>query len=102
MDLEKLMEEAQKMQESLSNIDAELSETIYEGNTGGAEGVTVKVNGKNELQEVIIADELLSVDNKEVLQDMIIVAANNAVDKASQDREDKLGVAAAGLNLPEM
>ncbi len=102
MDLEKLMQEAQKMQESLSNIDAELSETIYEGNTGGEEGVTVKVNGRNEIQEVIIADELLSVENKEMLQDMILVAANNAVEKAGKDREEKLGVATAGLDIPGM
>ena len=100
MDLEKLMREAQKMQESLNEIDNELAETIYEGNSGGESGVIVKVNGRNEVQEVLINDDLMNVEDKEMLQDMIVVAANDAVAKASKDREDKLGAAAAGVNIP--
>lgn len=100
MDLEKLMQEAQKMQESLKEIDNELSETIYEGSSGGDSGVIVKVNGRNEIQEVLINDDLMNVEDKEMLQDMIVVAANDAVAKAAQEREEKLGAAAAGVNIP--
>ena len=100
MDLEKLMKEAQKMQESLNEIDNELAETLYEGSSGGEEGVIVKVNGRNELQEVLISDDLINLEDKEMLQDMIVVAANDAVSKASKDREDRLGAAAAGVSIP--
>ena len=102
MDLSKLMEQAQKMQNDLANIENELAETIYEGNSGGEEGVTVRLNGKNEMQEVIIADELMTPDNKEMLQDMILIAQNAAVEKAAKEREEKLGAATAGIKIPGM
>ena len=44
----------------------------------------------------------MSVDNKEMLQDLILIAVNEAVEKAFQDRESKLGSATSGLNLPGM
>ncbi len=54
------------------------------------------------MQFVEIADDLMSVDNKEMLQDLILIAVNEAVDKAFQDRENKLGSATSGLKLPGM
>ncbi|MBR2067781.1 MAG: YbaB/EbfC family nucleoid-associated protein, partial [Solobacterium sp.] len=93
MDIEKLFEQAQKMQEQLSNIGEELAEKIYEGNSGGSEGVTVKMNGRNEMLEVLISDELMTVDNKEMLQDMILIATNDAIDQANKDREEQMGAA---------
>ena len=102
MDINKLLEEAQKMQQDLTAISDEIDATIYEGNNGGEHGVTVKMNGKYETQEVIIADELLNVEDKEMLQDMILIASNAAVEKINADREEKLGAATAGLNFPGM
>ena len=102
MDIEKLFEQAQKMQEQLSNIGEELAEKIYEGNSGGSEGVTVKMNGRNEMLEVLISDELMTVDNKEMLQDMLLIAFNEAVNKAADDRDEKLGAATAGIKIPGM
>ena len=75
--------------------------TEYEGKAGG-NGVKVVVNGRNEVQSVEIADDLMTVDNKEMLQDLILIAVNEAVEKAFQDRENKLGSATSGLNLPGM
>ena len=99
MDFSKLMEQAQKMHQNLSDIESELAETIYTGKCGNNE-VVVKVNGNNEMQEILIADELMSLDNKEMLQDMILIAQNDAVSKAAKDREDKLGSATAGIKIP--
>ena len=100
MDIQKLMEQAKMMQDNLGKIQEELEETIYEGSTGGSEGVSVKINGRNEVQEVIISDDLMNVDDKEMLQDMILIAVNAAVEKAANDREEKLGSATQGLNIP--
>ena len=99
MDFSKLMEQAQKMQQNLTDMESELAETIYTGKCGNNE-VIVKVNGRNEMQEIQIADELMTLDNKEMLQDMILIAQNDAVGKASKDREDKLGAATAGIKIP--
>ena len=102
MDLQKLMEQAQMMRENLGRIEEELNETIYEGVSGSDESVKVKINGANEVQEVLIAEEMMNPDDREMLQDMILIAVNSAVEKAAADREEKLGVAAAGLNIPGM
>ena len=95
MDIQKLMEQARQMQDNLGKIEEELNATEYEGKAGG-NGVKVVVNGRNEVQSVEIADDLMSIDNKEMLQ------VNEAVDKAFQDRENKLGSATSGLKLPGM
>ena len=99
MDLGSLMEQAKKMQEDLGNIEQELSDTVYEGNS---QGVVVKVNGKTEMQEVIIPEEMMNPDDREMLQDLILIAQNEAVAKAAKDREEKLGAATAGLKIPGM
>ena len=104
MDIKELMEQAKKMQEDLGNIEQELQETIYEGNNGGEGGVTIKINGRFEMQECIIAEELYEAGDREMLQDMILIAQNEAVNKANQDRADKMGQATEGLDieLPEL
>ena len=99
MDLTKLMEQAKKMQQDLADMENELNETVYEG---ASQGVIVKVNGKCEMQEIVIPEEMMNPDDREMLQDLILIAQNEAVGKAAADREDKLGAATAGLKLPGM
>lgn len=99
MDFSKLMEQAQKMQQDLTEMQSELAETIYTGKCGNGE-VVVKINGHNGMQEIQIADDLMTLDNKEMLQDMILIAQNAAVEKAAKDREEKMGAATAGINIP--
>lgn len=102
MDLQKLMQQAQQMQRKMGKIQEELEATIYEGNTGGSEGVTVKVSGKNEVQEIVIADDLMDKENKEMLQDMLLIACNEALNKAAKDREEKMGAITQGVRMPGM
>lgn len=99
MDLKSLMEQAQQMQQNLSNIEEELGETVYEGNS---QGVVVKVNGRCEMQEIVIPEDMMNADDREMLQDLILIAQNEAVGKAAKDKEEKLGAATAGLKLPGM
>lgn len=98
MDLNKLMAQARQMQNSLTKIQEELNAKIYEGNTGGIEGVTVKVTGASEVVEVMIGEDLLNKENKEELQDMILIATNNALKAMEKEREEKLGDATSGLS----
>jgi hypothetical protein len=102
MDMKRLMEQAQQMQRKLKKVEEELNETIYEGVSGGSQGVSVKINGKNEFVEVNINEELLDKENKEELQDMILLAANSAVDQARTEREEKLGAITQGVSIPGM
>ncbi|MBQ9327574.1 MAG: YbaB/EbfC family nucleoid-associated protein [Solobacterium sp.] len=100
MDMRRIMEQAQKMQKQLKKVEQELQEQVYEGNSGGSEGVTVKVNGNNDALEVNIHDDLLDKDNKDMLQDMILLAFNNAVEQARVDREEKMGAITQGVTIP--
>ncbi len=102
MDLQKLMQQAQAMQKQIGKIEEELDCTVYEGNNGGENGVTAKVNGKNEVIEINICDELLLKENKEELQDMIMLAVNEAQDKAAQERKDKMDAVTQGVRMPGM
>ena len=100
MDMRRLMEQAQQMQRKLKKVEEELNETVYEGKSGGSDGVSVKINGRNEVIEVNINEELLDRENKEELQDMILLAVNSAVDQAKAEREEKLGAITQGVSIP--
>ncbi len=102
MDLQKLMQQAQKMQNDMAKIEEELAGTVYTGNSSGVDGVTIKLNGHNEVLEVTIAEELMDKENREMLQDMVLVAFNDAQEKVAKDREEKLGSITQGVNFPGM
>ena len=102
MDLSRLMQQAQQMQRELGKIEDELNSTIYEGNNGGKNGVTIKINGTYAVEEVIVGEDLLDKENKEMLQDMIMIAMNDAVTKAAEDRESKMGSVTQGVRIPGM
>ena len=102
MDMKRLMEQAQQMQRKLKELEEQLDVTEYEGKSGGSQGVSVKINGRYEILEVNINEELLDKENKEELQDMILIAMNNAVDQARVDREGKMGSVTQGVSIPGM
>lgn len=99
MDMQRLMQQAQQMQRKLAKIEEALDATIYEGKNNGVE---VKVNGKNEVTEVSIDEDLLDKENKDMLQDMVMLAVNDAQAKAKADREAKMGSVTQGVRMPGM
>ena len=94
MDLNALMKQAKQMQDDLKQAQTELENQIYEGTSNG---IVIK---KNEVQSVIIPQELM--DDKDMLEDMMLIAFNNAVEAVEKDREAKMGEATKGLNIPGM
>lgn len=98
MDIQKLMEQAQKMQSELTKIEEELNEKIYVGKS--SDNVVVKISGRGEVQEVKIAEELMNPDDREMLQDMLLIAFNDAMEQSFKEKEQKLGNATNGLNIP--
>lgn len=102
MDFQKLLEQAQQMQNSLQQTEQELNEKKYTGKTGGSNGVSITINGTYEVEEVNISEELMDVENREMLQDMILIAMNDAIDQANAEREEKMGSITQGLNIPGM
>ncbi len=95
MNMQKLMMEAQKMQAKLQKEQAELENSTYEGTSSL---VTVVINGKKEVKSVKLnLDEDISKEDAEMLEDMIMVAMNDAVKKAEADKEKRLGKYGQGL-----
>ena len=94
MNMQKLMQEAQKMQMQLQKDQKELENTVYEGISSN---VKVKMNGKYELTEVKLDMDEISVDDKDLIEDMLMVAVNDAVKKIGKDKEKKMGKYGQGI-----
>lgn len=95
MNMQKLMMEAQKMQAKLQKEQTELENSTYDGSSSL---VTIVINGKKEVKSVKInIDEDITNDDIEMLEDMIMVAMNDAVKKADADKEKRLGKYSQGL-----
>ena len=95
MNMQKLMMEAQKMQAKLQKEQKELESSTYEGNSSF---VNVVVNGKKEVKSIKInIEEDITKDDIEMLEDMIMLAMNDAVNKAEADKEKRLGKYGQGL-----
>lgn len=88
MNMQALMKQAQKMQKELLQTQSELENNKYEGNSSF---VNVVVNGKKEVLSIKInADEDIKKDEMDLLEDMVLVAVNEALKKAENDKEKKL------------
>lgn len=93
--MQRILQEAQKMQAQIQKEQKELEGTIYEGNSSI---VSVKMNGKYQIVEVKVnLDEAIDASDKEMLEDMILLAVNDATKKIAQDKEKKMGKFGQGL-----
>ena len=96
MNIQQMMKQAQQMQERLQKQMAELR---VEGNAGGGM-VTVIVNGAKQIQSLTIDPEVVSKDDVEMLQDLIVAAINDAQRKADEEMSQKMGGMMGGLKIP--
>jgi len=98
----KMLKQAQDMQKRIESVQAELSDTVIDVDSGGGM-VRIKINGKLELLELNIDSEVLKED-KEIIEDLIIAAVNKGISKAQSDSQDKMnsvtGGMLSGLNIP--
>lgn len=93
-----MMKQAQKMQEDMQKAQQEIANMEVEGQAGGGM-VKVLMNGRHELRRVNI-DESLMQDDKEMIEDLLAAAVNDAVRKIEQESASKMSGVTAGMNLP--
>lgn len=93
-----LMKQAQKMQEQLQRAQAQLAEAEVTGESG-AGLVKITMNGRHDVKRVELDDSLMSED-KELLEDLLAAAVNDAVRKIEQRNQDEMGKLTAGMGLP--
>lgn len=94
-----MIKQAQKMQEQMMKAQQEIEETEVEASSGGGM-VTVKATGKKEILEIIIKPEAVDPDDVEMLQDLVMVAVNDALSKADALTQEKMGALTGGISIP--
>jgi len=96
MDLNKLMKQAQEMQEQMAKAQEELRNETVEASAGGGM-VTIKATGGLEIVEIKISPDAIDPDDPDLLADMVLAAVNEALRSAQSLVEAKLGSAMGGL-----
>ena len=93
-----LMQQAQKMQDDLKKVQDEIAAMQVQGESGGGL-VTIVMTGKREARKVTIDDSLLGED-KDMLEDLVAAAINDAVNKVAKMKKEKMSAMTAGFPLP--
>lgn len=96
--ISEMMEQAQKMQADMQKAQADLANAEITGESG-AGLVSVVMTGRHDVKRVSIDDSVLSED-KEVLEDLLAAAVNDAVRKVEASNQNAMSELTAGLNLP--
>lgn len=103
MNIQQMMKQAQKMQKKMEEIQEEAGKEIVEASAGGGM-VTVSVNGKQELLSMKIEEDVVSSDDIEMLQDLIVAAVNEGIRKSQEMVQEKMSkvTGGMGMNIPGM
>ncbi|MCG0275949.1 MAG: YbaB/EbfC family nucleoid-associated protein [Thermosediminibacteraceae bacterium] len=97
--MNKLMKQVQKMQEEMAKLQEELKQRTVEATAGG--GVVKAVaNGKKELLEIKIQPEAVDPEDVEMLEDLILAAVNEALQKAEEMVAQEMSKLTGGFNIP--
>ena len=97
--MNQVVAQAQKMQRQIEMAQAEIQEMRFTGTAGG-ELVKVVVTGKHQLASVEIAKEVVDPEDIEGLQDLIIAAANQALEQIDKTNQERIGAITGGMKLP--
>ena len=97
--MQALMKQAQKMQADLAKAQADAENFTADAQAGGGV-VRAVANGKNQLLSIEIKKEAVNPDDVELLQEMVLLAVNGALEKVQEFTKSTLSKAAGGVNIP--
>ncbi|SES15222.1 hypothetical protein SAMN04487944_12077 [Gracilibacillus ureilyticus] len=97
--MNKMMKQMQKMQKDMLKAQEELQEMTFEATAGGGM-VKITANGKKEITDIEIKEEVVDPDDIEMLQDLILAATNEVLKEVEDKTNDTMGKFTKGLNLP--
>ncbi len=97
--MQKQLAQVQAMQRQMEQVQAQVEEMTTEATSGGG-AVAVTVNGAHQVVDVKIKPEVVDPDDIEMLQDLIITAANEAMRQMDEIANNEMGKVTGGLNLP--
>jgi len=96
-----LLKQAQQFQTKLAKLQEELANRTVEASSGGGM-VTVVANGRQEIVSITIDPEVIDPQDKDMLQDLILAAVNDALSRAKAMMNEEMGKLTQGLNLPQI
>jgi DNA-binding YbaB/EbfC family protein len=94
-----MMKQAQKLQSQMLKLQEELAEKTVESSSGGGM-VKVVANGRQQIVSIQIEKEVVDPEDVEMLQDLVLAAANDALAKAQEMVSSEMGKLTGGLNIP--
>jgi len=94
-----LLKQAQKFQAKMAELQEELNQRTVEASAGGGM-VTAVANGKQEVLSITIDREVVDPDDVEMLQDLILAAVNDALNRAKDMTNEEMGKLTKGMNIP--
>ena len=97
--MQNLMKQANQLQMKIKKLQEELGTRVYEGTSGGG-AVTVTIKGEKTFTGVKISEDVMKSGDAEMLQDMILTAANDALKKAGETHAAEMEKITGGFNLP--
>ena len=98
-DFNNMLKQAQELQKKMADAQKKVEELEAEGTSGGGL-VKVKINGKNITTSINIDDSLISKDEKEILEDLIVAAHNDARENVQKKISEEMSSLTGGLKLP--
>ena len=99
--MQQLMRQANQMQNKMKKLQEELAEKEFEGTSGGG-AVTVKATGAQMISAVTIDEEVIKAGDVEMLQDLILTAANDALKVAKDTSDKEMSKITGGMPMPGM
>lgn len=95
----KMVKQAQQMQARMAKAEEELATEEIEASSGGG-AVTVRMNGKQELLKLAIRDDVFQEGDREMLEELITAAINEAHHKSSELARERMAAITGGMNIP--
>jgi DNA-binding YbaB/EbfC family protein len=99
--MQNMMKQVQKMQAAMARVQEELEQKLISAESGGGM-VKVTANGKQQILKIEINKEVVNPDDKEMLEDLVLTAVNQALEKSSTLATEEMNKVTGGMKLPGM
>lgn len=99
--MQQMMKQAKMMQKKMLEVQEELKDMEFEASAGGG-AVKVKVNGGQEILEIKLNREMIDADDLDMVEDMVMVAVNDALKQSKDEAKNKMSGLTGGMSIPGM
>lgn len=99
--MQQMMKQAKMMQKKMLEVQEELKKMEFEASAGGG-AVKARVNGEQEILEIKLDTEMIDADDLEMVEDMVMVAVNDAIKQSKDEAKNKMSGLTGGMSIPGM